>query len=140
MRRLVDDAGLGDVVEIASAGSSSEHAGEPPDHRTLAEAHARGVDLRHIRARKVRPQDWSQFDMILVADGLVERVMERQAPDESARAKLHRMTAFGTDADPLGEVPDPYYGGSDGFERVYDVLERACAGLVDHVRTLLAVR
>lgn len=140
MRHLVDDFGLSHVIEVASAGSSSEHAGEPPDPRTLAEAAARGLDLRHIRARKVRPQDWSQSDLILVADGLVERAMERQAPDESARAKLHRMTAFGPDGDPRGEVPDPYYGGTDGFERVHEVLERACAGLLDHIRALPAVR
>jgi protein-tyrosine phosphatase len=134
MRHLVADAGLNPHIEVDSAGASSEHTGEQPDPRTLAEADTRGVDLRDIRARRIRPEDWELFDLILVADELVESVVLRQAPDDRARAEVHRMTAFGPDADPAGEVPDPYYGGPDGFQHVYDILERACAGLLDHVR------
>jgi protein-tyrosine phosphatase len=134
MRHLVADAGLNPHIEVDSAGASSEHAGEPPDRRTLAEADARGIDLRDIRARKIRPEDWERFDLILVADELVESVVLRHAPDDAARAKVHRMTAFGPDADRSGEVPDPYYGGPDGFQHVYDILEHACTDLLDHVR------
>lgn len=133
MRRVVDEAGLGAVVEIDSAGTSAEHAGDPPDRRAVAEAARRGLDLLSLRARKVRPDDWQRFDLVLVADGMVERALLRDAPDDAARAKVHRMTAFGPDAD-VEDVPDPYYGGPDGFTEVYDLLERACDGLVRHIR------
>ena len=81
----------------------------------------------------MRPDDWDRFDLLLVADGAVERALLRAAPDGDARSKVHRITDFGPDAD-LGEVPDPYYGGADGFVEVYDLLERACDGLIDHLR------
>src|SRR5690606_12437413 len=93
----------------------------------------RGLDLRPLRARKVRADDWHRFDLLLVADAMVERALLRVAPDEAARRKVRRITSFAPDAG-VSEVPDPYYGGPDGFERVFDLLERACAGLVDHVR------
>lgn len=135
MRRLVAEAGLVEAVEIDSAGTSDEHAGCLPDRRALVEADTRGLDLRDQRARRVRPGDWERFDLLLVADGMVERHLLRMAPDAAAREKVHRMTAFGPDADVV-DVPDPYYGGPDGFQQVYDLLERACAGLLDHVRSL----
>ncbi len=133
MRRAVERAGLAGRIEIDSAGTSAEHAGDRPDRRAVAEADRRGLDLRPQRARKVRPDDWERFDLLLVADATVERALLRSAPDGPARAKVHRMTAFGPDAD-LDEVPDPYYGGPDGFAEVYDLLERACDGLIDHLR------
>ncbi len=132
MRRVVDEAGLGGVVEVDSAGTSAEHAGDAPDRRAVAEADRRGLDLRPLRARRVRPDDWERYDLLLVADGAVERALLRHAPDDAARARVHRMTAFGPDA-AVHDVPDPYYGGPDGFGQVYDLLERACRGLVDHI-------
>ncbi len=132
MRRVVDEAGLGGVVEVDSAGTSAEHAGDAPDRRAVAEADRRGLDLRPQRARRVRPDDWERYDLLLVADGAVERALLRHAPDDAARARVHRMTAFGPDA-AVHDVPDPYYGGPDGFGQVYDLLERACRGLVDHI-------
>lgn len=133
MRRAVDEAGLAEAIEVDSAGTSAEHAGDAPDRRAIAEADRRGLDLRRLRARAVRPDDWQRFDLVLAADTMVERALLRRAPDDAARAKVHRMTAFGPDAH-VDEVPDPYYGGPDGFEQVYDLLDRACRGLVDHVR------
>ncbi|HEX6421424.1 MAG TPA: low molecular weight protein-tyrosine-phosphatase [Acidimicrobiales bacterium] len=133
MRRALAGAGLEGVVEVDSAGTSAEHAGAPPDPRAIAEADRRGLDLRPLRARKVRPDDWHRFDLLLVADAMVERALLRLAPDEAARAKVRRITSFGPDAG-VDEVPDPYYGGPHGFEQVFDLLERACAGLIDHVR------
>lgn len=134
MASLVEAAGLSGQVEVDSAGTSREHEGDRPDRRAMAEAAARGIDLGGQRARQVRPDDWDRFDLLLTADGVVEDRLLRMAPDEAARAKVHRMTAFGPDADTVAEVPDPYYGGPDGFTHVYDVLSRACAGLLDHVR------
>jgi len=133
MRRAVERAGLDGRIEVDSAGISAEHAGDRPDRRAVAEADLRGLDLRAQRARKVCPGDWERFDLLLVADAMVERSLLRAAPDGAARAKVRRMTAFGPDA-ALGEVPDPYYGGADGFVEVYDLLERACDGLIVHLR------
>jgi protein-tyrosine phosphatase len=133
-RRSVDAAGLGGLLELESAGTSAEHAGDAPDRRAIAEADARGLDLRPLRARKVRADDWERFDLLLVADDAVERALLRQAPDDpAARAKVRRMTDFAPDAG-VDEVPDPYYGGPDGFVRVFDLLEQVGGGLVDHVR------
>jgi low molecular weight protein-tyrosine phosphatase len=133
MRRLVDEAGLAGAVEVDSAGTSSEHVGSPPDRRAVAEADRRGLDLRALRARKVTRDDWRRFDLLLVADAMVERNLLRTAPDGAARAKVHRMTDFGPDAGLLDEVPDPYYGGADGFAQAFDVLDRACRGLLDEL-------
>jgi low molecular weight protein-tyrosine phosphatase len=134
MRRMAEDAGLSGLVEIDSAGTSAEHLGDPPDRRAVAEADRRGLDLRSQRARRIRPDDWERFDLLLVADVPVERALLRQAPPEADLSKVRRMTDFGPDAGTIDEVPDPYYGGEDGFELVYEVVERACGGLLDHVR------
>jgi len=136
MRRMAEDAGLSGVVEIDSAGTSAEHLGAPPDRRATAEADRRGLDLRSQRARRTQPDDWERFDLLLVADEPVERALLRQAPPGADLSKVHRMTAFGPDAGVVDEVPDPYYGGEDGFELVYEVVERACGGLLDHVRAV----
>ena len=136
MRRMAEDAGLSGVVEIDSAGTSAEHLGAPPDRRATAEADRRGLDLRSQRARRIQPDDWERFDLLLVADEPVERALLRQAPPGADLSKVHRMTAFGPDAGVVDEVPDPYYGGEDGFELVYEVVERACGGLLDHVRAV----
>lgn len=133
LRRQLAAAGMDGAVEVDSAGTSAEHAGNAPDRRAVAEADRRGLDLRPQRARKVRSEDWRRFDLLLVADEMVERALLRLAPDDAARAKVHRMTAFAADA-ATDEVPDPYYGGPDGFAHVYELLERSCRGLVDHLR------
>ena len=134
MRRMAEDAGLADLVVVDSAGTSSEHDGGSPDRRAIAEADRRGLDLRGQRARRVRPTDWDDYDLLLVADNAVEASLLRQAPPGADLAKVRRMTAFGPDAGTIDEVPDPYYGGPDGFELVYEVVSRACDGLLDHVR------
>ena len=135
MRRMTEDAGLSGLVEIDSAGTSAEHVGARPDRRAVAEADRRGLDLRSQRARRIQPDDWERFDLLLVADDPVERALLRQVPPGADLTKVRRMTDFGPDAGTIDEVPDPYYGGEDGFELVYEVVERACGGLLDHVRT-----
>jgi len=137
MRRILEEEGLSGVVEVDSAGTSGEHEGSPPDPRAIAEADRRGLDLRPLRARRIRPDDWERFDLLLVADGTVERALLRRAPSPEAVAKVHRMTAFGPDAH-VEDVPDPYYGGPEGFAQVYDLLDRACRGLVEHIRAVHA--
>ena len=95
MRRAVERAGLAGRIEVDSAGTSAEHAGDRPDRRAVAEANRRGLDLRDQRARKVRPDDWDRFDLLLVADGAVERALLRAAPDD---APDPRSTASPTSA------------------------------------------
>jgi protein-tyrosine phosphatase len=134
LRRLVADSGLDAEIEVDSAGVSNEHAGEPPDRRSQAEAVRRGLDLRSLRARQVRPTDWEEFDLLLVTDDSVERRLRRQAPRSADLAKVRRITEFVSMAIPPSEVPDPYYGGGDGFRDVYDLLEDACAGILAHAQ------
>jgi protein-tyrosine phosphatase len=143
LRRDIDEQGLSKLVEVDSAGVSSEHAGDPPDRRSRAEATRRGLDMSGLRARPVRPDDWDRFDLLLVADSTVERALLRQAPAGADRSKVARFTAF-MDGEERGEVPipdevpDPYYGGPDGFREVFDLLERACAGVLAHATAQLA--
>jgi protein-tyrosine phosphatase len=141
LRRRIDEAGLNGQVEVDSAGTSDEHTGSPPDRRAQTEATRWGLDLSGLRARRVRKDDWERFDLLLVADGMVERSLLRQAPRNAPIEKVERITAF-ADGDHPGavpdEVPDPYYGGADGFRDVYDLLESACAGILARARSHLA--
>lgn len=139
MRNRVGAAGLTGTIEIDSAGVTAEHAGQPPDRRAAAEARKRGIDLESQRARQVTADDWERYDLLLVVDDLVERRLRRDAPAGADPGKVVRITDFaGGDGGPdsATEVPDPYYGGDDGFRAVYDLLDDACTGLLDHVRRL----
>jgi protein-tyrosine phosphatase len=141
LRRCVDEAGLADRIEVDSAGTSDEHAGSPPDRRAQAEARRRGLDISGLRARRVTPGDWDRYDLLLVADPLVESRLLRQAPRGAPLEKVEHITSFVAADRPGGvpdEVPDPYYGGADGFREVYDILESACAGILDRARSHLA--
>jgi protein-tyrosine phosphatase len=140
LRHRVDEAGLTGRIEVDSAGTSDEHAGSPPDRRAQAEARRRGLDLSGIRARRVTRDDWARFDLLLVADPVVGRRLLRQAPRGAPIEKVEHITAFVDPGHPGGvpaEVPDPYYGGADGFREVYDILESACAGILDRARSHL---
>jgi protein-tyrosine phosphatase len=133
MARTVSDAGLADSIEVDSAGVSSEHAGDTPDSRSTAEASKRGLDLSSQRARQVTGEDWERFDLLLVADDIVERRLRRQAPPGADPAKVVRITDFLADGRKGTDVPDPYYGGRDGFRDVFDLLQEACDGLLAHL-------
>jgi protein-tyrosine phosphatase len=134
MRRLLREEGLEEVVEVDSAGTGDWHVGDPPDRRATAAAHARGVVLEGA-ARQVAHADFDDFDLILAADRRNLRDLRALLPPE-ARAKVHLLREF----DPASagahdlDVPDPYYGGDDGFERVLDLVEAACRGLLDDLR------
>jgi protein-tyrosine phosphatase len=132
LRHLIEERDLVGSVEVDSAGTSAEHTGEPPDRRARAEARRRGIDLSGLRARRVTPRDFSDFDLLLAADHVNEDRLLRAAP-AGTEHKVRRLTEFGPDAETWPEVPDPYYGGADGFTEVFDLVERACAGLLDHL-------
>jgi protein-tyrosine phosphatase len=126
---FVREAGLENVVQVESAGTHDYHAGEPPDARAQEHAKRRGYDLSALRARQVRKRDFQDFDLVVAMDrGHLEILRHNCAPEQ--RGKL-RMLIKGRD------VPDPYYGGPEGFDRVLDMVEAACLGLLDEVRQTL---
>lgn len=131
LRREVRAAELSDLVEVDSAGVSAEHSGSPPDRRSQAEARSRGLDMSDLRARRVSSDDWDRFDLLLVTDDAVERSLRRQAPRRADLSKVARITDF-LPTDDLTEVPDPYYGGADGFRHVFDLLEEASTAILTH--------
>jgi protein-tyrosine phosphatase len=134
MRRLIDDAGLADSVEIDSAGTGGWHAGEPPDERAALAAARRGVTLEGA-ARQVRESDFRRFDLLIALDRANLRELLAIAPDEDAAEKVRLLREFDpASADGALDVPDPYYGGDHGFETVLDMIEAACRGLLDELR------
>ena len=134
MRSLLREQGLEDAVEVDSAGTGDWHSGDPPDARATEAARTRGVTLEGA-ARVVRAVDFDDFDLILAADehNLAEL---RAAAPVRARDRIQLLRAFdpASDGAPDLDVPDPYYGGPDGFEHVLDLVEAACRGLLDELR------
>jgi len=133
MRHLVAEAGLQDKIAIDSAGTGSWHVGEQRDRRSRAVAKLRGMPIEGC-ARQFEPEDFHRFDLILALDQENARDLRRLAPDESAKAKVHLLREFDPKAGRDTDVPDPYYGGPEGFERVFDICLSACQGLLDHLR------
>jgi protein-tyrosine phosphatase len=133
-RHLVREAGLAGAVRIDSAGTLDYHAGSPPDHRAQHHAARRGYDLSQLRARQVSVRDFEDFDLVLAMDWDNLAELEALCP-AAQRHKVKRLMEF---APQHGDVvPDPYYGGKDGFERVLDQVEQACRALLVHVRERL---
>lgn len=126
-RELVVTASLTDRFHIDSAGTGGWHAGELPDARTRATSARRGVPLTH-RARQFTVADFERFDHILAMDRRNLADLHALAPTDDARRKVRLLR----DHDPAGsgDVPDPYYGGHDGFDHVFDLCEAACRGLL----------
>ena len=133
MRHLLREEGLDDEIQIDSAGTGAWHAGNPPDRRAAAAARARGIALEGA-ARQVRPSDFEDFDLLLAADRENLADLRAVAPDDEARAKVRLLRSFDPASRGDLDVPDPYYGGPDGFEEVLDLVEAACRGLLAEVR------
>jgi protein-tyrosine phosphatase len=135
MRRLLRDEGLDGRIEIDSAGTGNWHAGDPPDERATAAARARGIELDGA-ARQVTAADFDHFDLLVAMDRENERDLLARAPDDEARAKVRLLREFDPASVAAGDldVPDPYYGGPRGFDRVLDLVQAACRGLLDEVR------
>jgi len=125
-RKLVDDAGRSDEFEIDSAGTIGYHAGSPADSRMRAAAGQRGYSLDSI-ARRIEVEDFHRFDLIITMDDDNFDVVSALDPGNGARVK--RMCDY-CETHRVSEVPDPYYGGEDGFFNVIDILEDACASLL----------
>lgn len=126
-RHFVADAGLDDLFEIDSAGTHAYHVGEPPDRRAQEAAARRGFSLADIRARRVAAEDFERFHHIIAMDQ-DNLVMLHEQADSTHRERIRLFLEFGSG--PETEVPDPYYGGATGFERVLDLVEEASRGLL----------
>ncbi|MFZ3017714.1 MAG: low molecular weight protein-tyrosine-phosphatase [Gallionella sp.] len=130
-RHYVENAGLSEYIHIDSAGTHDYHIGEPPDARTQRAAQQRGYDMSALRGRQVGASDFERFDFVLAMDRANLAILQRLAQQGGGDphlfleyAKHHKER----------EVPDPYYGGADGFERVLDMVEDAAEGLLQHIR------
>jgi len=119
-------------LEVDSAGTAGYHVGEPPDPRMRAAAARRGYDLNALRARIVEPGDFERFDLILAMDRENLAVLRRRAP-QVAHERLRLFLEFAPHHE-REEVPDPYYGGPNGFEDVLDLVEAAARGLLRYLR------
>ena len=136
MRHLVRAEGLEDRIEMDSAGTGGWHVGHSPDERASSAALRRDILLEGA-ARRFEPEDFERFDLILAMDAENRRELLRQAPDEEAAAKVRLLREFDPASDGAGDldVPDPYYGGEQGFEHVLDLVDAATRGLLDELRT-----
>lgn len=130
-RHLVMREAPGFDVTIASAGIGNWHIGEPPDERAQAAARRRGFDMSAQRARQIVREDFTQFDLILAMDRENLTELRRRAPQDR-RERVRLFLEFASDRD-VDEVPDPYYGGAEGFERVLDLTEAAARGLLEYL-------
>jgi protein-tyrosine phosphatase len=131
-RSLVVGEELADVVHIDSAGTHAYHVGNEPDRRAQETARRRGIDLSDLVARRVSVEDFAQFDYVVAMDQDNFVSLSEICPDEH-REKIHMFMDFAPQMR-TREVPDPYYGGATGFERVFDLVEAASAGLLEDIR------
>ncbi len=131
-RHLLREEGMDGQVLTDSAGTHAYHVGEPPDRRAQATAVSRGIDISDLRARRVAPDDFARFDYVLAMDEDNHALLADLCPP----GHEERLSLFLDFAPDLGlrEVPDPYYGGNAGFERVFDMVEAASRGLLAHIR------
>ncbi len=132
-RARVSEANLAQEIFIDSAGTHDYHVGEPPDGRTRRAAAQRGYDMSGLRGRQVGIEDFAQFDYVLAMDEANLAILQRLRPSQ-AETHLGLFLEFAARHNER-EVPDPYYGGADGFERVLDLVEDASDGLLRHIRT-----
>ncbi len=131
MRGLVTEYRLAGDYEIDSAGTGDWHVGHPPDDRAVGAAAQRGLALEGV-ARQVTTADFERFDLLVAMDRSNRAELLRLAPDESARERVSLLRGFGGGGEL--DVPDPYYGGVDGFEQVLDIIERSCEALLEETR------
>jgi protein-tyrosine phosphatase len=130
-QHLVESRGLSDSITVDSCGTGDWHIGHPPDSRASAEALKRGYDLSGLRARQVSPDDFERFDYILAMDQKNLKDLQAICP-AGYGGRLDLFLAFARDTE-LTEVPDPYYGGDEGFADVLDLIEDASEGLLEEI-------
>lgn len=132
MRHLVEESEVGHLIECDSAGTIDMHAGNPPDARMLQAAQARGIGLGGA-ARQILPEDLDAFDLILTMDAENRAYVDRLMDSFGGRAELRNFCELCRSHSRYREVPDPYYGGREGFDLVLDLLEDGCGALLEEV-------
>lgn len=130
-RRALEQAGMADDVEIDSCGVGSWHIGKAPDARAQQAAQRRGIDLSGLRARQLSEQDFTEFDYVL---GMDEDNLHAIRALKPAGSQAHVGLFLDFAGTPGGEVPDPYFGGDEGFENVLNMIEAASEGLIQHLK------
>ncbi|WP_271010313.1 low molecular weight protein-tyrosine-phosphatase [Paucibacter sp. B51] len=128
LREQLRAHGLTQRCEVDSAGTHGYHVGEPPDPRSQAHARQRGIDMSKLRARQVQSSDFAHFDLLLAMDADNLALLRQRCPADQPQSKLRLLTDF-CQRQSARAVPDPYYGGHEGFEQVLDIVEDACEGL-----------
>lgn len=136
MTAHIEAAGLSDAIVCDSAGTTGYHAGEKADRRMRQVGQQRGYAVTSISRKVVFPDDFAAFDYVIGMDDSNMRDLRALDRDDAYGERLFAMTSFCREVD-ADHVPDPYYGGTDGFDHVLDILEDACAGLLDHVKVEL---
>lgn len=127
-RHTVEQAGHSDRVLIDSAGTGNWHRGNPPDPRSVNVAASNGIDISGLKARQVEQHDFDRFDLILAMDRDNLASLRRLCPaEQAARVRLFLQA-------PERDVPDPYYGGADGFQNVYELVRNGCLDLLEDLR------
>jgi protein-tyrosine phosphatase len=134
-RQYVEHAGMSEIINIDSAGTHDYHIGEPPDKRTQRVALQRGYDMSGLRGRQVEQADFHRFDYVLAMDIVNLDILQRLAP-QGSQTQAQLFLGYARHHSER-EVPDPYFGGADGFERVLDMVEDAAEGLLQHIRQRL---
>jgi protein-tyrosine phosphatase len=133
MRHLVREAGLEDKVRVDSAGTGSWHVGEPPDRRACAAGRKRGIEVGGA-ARQFQRGDFAKFDYVIAMDRANYDDLAELAPSTEARKKLHLLRSFDPASPKDASVPDPYYGGAEGFDEVIELSLAACRPLLERIR------
>ncbi len=135
MLEQVRRAGLSAAIDVDSAGTGDWHVGDPPDPRAIKAAARRGYDLTALLARQFEDSDFARFDLILAMDHQNLADLRKRCPPQHAD-KVRMLMGFGA-AGAVQAVPDPYFGGVDGFETTLDLCEQACTGLMTALRERL---
>lgn len=131
-RDLVGREGLSEKIATDSCGTGGWHIGHPPDERAREEAKRRGIDIDDLKARKTHSSDFTDFDFIMAMDDSNFKNLTLMCPPEHV-SKIYMFLSFASDVG-VREVPDPYYGGPDGFSDVFDMIDAASNGLLQHIR------
>ncbi|MSO43967.1 MAG: low molecular weight phosphotyrosine protein phosphatase [Thermoleophilia bacterium] len=132
-RMSSDDVGV--AIEVESAGTGNWHVGHPADARARNEAARRGIPMAGV-AQQFTTDDFARFDLILAMDRDNRDVLRSMAPDDDSRGKVHLLREFDPQARDSRDVPDPYFGGQDGFIEMFDMVDRAITGLIGHIAGL----
>lgn len=132
-RHILMEKSLTDFFDLDSAGTHAYHVDAPPDHRAQETAKSRGIDLSDLRGRKITVEDFDKFDYVLAMDKDNYAILDEMCPS-AKKEQLKLFLDFAKDVN-FDEVPDPYYGGTGGFEKVFDMLEQASYGLIEHIQS-----